>query len=153
LIMGPWIHGAQGRSTHGQVSFGKDAAISDELGWRREWFDHWLKGIDNDVGKRAPFATPVRIYVMGTGDGRKTEDGLLSHGGYWREEQEWPLARARYTNYCLHENGDLSVTPPDGAGSSTTFTFDPRKPVPTLGGNISSGDGIMRQGAWDQRGG
>jgi putative CocE/NonD family hydrolase len=25
--------------------------------------------------------------------------------------------------------------------------------VPTLGGNISSGDGILQQGAWDQRGG
>ena len=25
--------------------------------------------------------------------------------------------------------------------------------MPTIGGNISSGDGIMLQGAWDQRGG
>ncbi len=30
--------------------------------------------------------------------------------------------------------------------------FDPHDPVPTIGGNISSGDGILLQGAWDQRG-
>src|SRR5262249_12634206 len=31
LIMGPWIHGGQGSSAHGQVSFGPDAAIPDPL--------------------------------------------------------------------------------------------------------------------------
>jgi predicted acyl esterase len=39
LIMGPWIHGQQARASHGQVSFGKDAAIPDELAWRLEWYD------------------------------------------------------------------------------------------------------------------
>ncbi len=51
LIMGPWIHGRQNESTHGQVSFGVDAAIADPLAWRLEWYDHWLKDIDNSVGK------------------------------------------------------------------------------------------------------
>ena len=32
--MGPWIHGAQGGSKHGQVSFGADAAIPDPRAWR-----------------------------------------------------------------------------------------------------------------------
>ena len=31
LIMGPWIHGQQAMSAHGQVNFGKDAAIADPL--------------------------------------------------------------------------------------------------------------------------
>ena len=82
LIMGPWIHGQQGRSAHGQVSFGSDAAISDPLAWRLEWYDHWLKGKDNAVGKRAPFKTPVRIFVMGTGDER---------GGGGRTQEPWRL--------------------------------------------------------------
>ena len=34
LIMGPWIHGQQGKSSHGQVSFGPAAAIPDPLAWR-----------------------------------------------------------------------------------------------------------------------
>ncbi|MDB6119256.1 MAG: cocE 2, partial [Verrucomicrobiaceae bacterium] len=54
LIMGPWIHGSQTKSSHGQVDFGSDAAISDELGWRLQWYDHWLKGTDTSVGKAAP---------------------------------------------------------------------------------------------------
>src|ERR1043166_5082311 len=65
LIMGPWIHGQQGKSAHGQVSFGKDAAIADPLAWRLEWYDKWLKGKDNSVGNEAPFAKKVRIFVMG----------------------------------------------------------------------------------------
>jgi uncharacterized protein len=153
LIMGPWIHGMQGSYAHGQVSFGPDAAIADQLAWRREWFDRWLKGTDNAVGKSAPFAAPVRLFVMGTGDGRKGADGRLNHGGYWANEQEWPLARTRYTNYYLHADGSLSAQAPDADESSTSFDFDPRDPVPSIGGNVSSADGILLQGAWDQRGG
>ncbi len=153
LIMGPWIHGRHGESQHGQVSFGEIAAIPDPLAWRLEWYDHWLKGMDNSVGKAAPFATPVRIFVMGTGDGRKTADGLLNHGGFWREEQDWPLARTRYTNFYFHQGGGLSTEAPTDTTASTGFSFDPHDPVPTIGGNISSGTGIMLQGAWDQRGG
>lgn len=155
LIMGPWIHGQQGKSAHGQVDFGADAAIPDELGWRLEWYDHWLKGRGNSVGKAAPFATKVRIFTMGTGDGRKTEKGMLSHGGRWRDENEWPPAASKPVKYFFGANGQLdntaATTPTQTA--STSFTFDPKNPVPTIGGNISSGDGILLQGAWDQRGG
>jgi putative CocE/NonD family hydrolase len=153
LIMGPWIHGQQGQSSHGHVSFGPAAAIPDPLAWRREWYDHWLKGIDNSVGKAEPFRTKVRIFVMGSGDGSKNEKGMLVHGGYWRDEQEWPLARARAINYYLWPNGGLRDRQPPADAGATSLQFDPRHPVPTIGGNISSNDGIMLQGAWDQRGG
>lgn len=153
LIMGPWIHGAQAKSAHGQVDFGKDAAIADELAWRREWFDHWMRGQENSVGKAAPFASRVRIFVMGTGDGGKTPAGQLRHGGSWRDENEWPLARTRPTPFYLHPSGTLSAQKHTAASAQTAYDFNPRNPVPTLGGNISSGDGIMQQGAWDQRGG
>jgi len=153
LIMGPWIHGRQGSSAHGQVSFGTDAAIPDPLAWRLEWYDHWLRDIDNSVGKSAPFATPVRIFVMGSGNGSRDNDGRLNHGGFWRDEHEWPLARTLYTPYYIHGDGGLSTDQPAERESSTAFTFDPRDPVPTIGGNISSGSGILVQGGWDQRGG
>jgi putative CocE/NonD family hydrolase len=153
LIMGPWIHGAQSKSAHGQVDFGAAAAIPDELAWRLEWYDHWLKGKANSVGRAAPFATKVRVFVMGTGDGHKTEAGLLFHGGAWREEREWPLAREQRTRYYFAAGGVLGTEAPKAEADGTTFTFDPKNPVPTIGGNISSGDGIMLQGAWDQRGG
>jgi len=156
LIMGPWIHGGQGGFAHGQVTFGKDAAIADPLAWRREWFDHRLKDAKNDVGRADPFASKVRIFVMGTGDGSKDKEGRLQHGGAWRDEQEWPPARAVATKHYFGADGRLTSntpgTPSDG-GTATSFTFDPKNPVPTIGGNISSGNDIMLQGAWDQRGG
>jgi uncharacterized protein len=153
LIMGPWIHGQQAKSAHGMVDFGAEAAIGDELAWRLEWYDHWLKGRDNGVGKTAPFASKVRIFTMGTGDGHKTPKGLLFHGGSWRDERGWPPARAKNTSYYFGDHGGLSTVAPADARSATSFTFDPTHPVPTIGGNLSSNDGIMLQGAWDQRGG
>lgn len=156
LIMGPWIHGKQGSAEHGQVSFGETAAIAEPLAWRKEWFDRWLRDAESAVGRAEPFCSKVRIFVMGTGDGRRNDKGLLNHGGSWRDEQEWPLARAVPTPYYLLPDGKLSpeATPSSGnAEPTTSLTFDPRDPVPTIGGNISSNDGIMLQGAWDQRGG
>jgi len=78
---------------------------------------------------------------------------LLNHGGSWRDENEWPLARTKPTPFYLYRDGLLSDVKPEKMDGWTSYHFDPKNPVPTLGGNISSGDGIMQQGAWDQRGG
>ena len=153
MIMGPWIHGQQGNYSHGQVSFGNDAAIPDPLAWRMEWYDHWIKGDKTDVGKKDPYKTNVRIFVMGTGDGHMTEDSLLSHGGFWRNENEWPLKRTSYTPYYFHADGSASLQKPTQKKSSTDFVSDPNDPVPAIGGNTSSGGGILLQGGWDQKGG
>lgn len=153
MIMGPWIHGQQANHAHGQVTFGPEAAIADQWAWRKEWYDRWLKDIDNSVGKSAPFATPVRIFVMGTGDGGKDDEGRLEHGGYWRDEHEWPLKRTVYTDFYLHRDGRLKTSPPAATSATTRFQFDPSDPVPTIGGNISSHNDILLQGAWDQKGG
>ena len=153
MIMGPWIHGQQGNYSHGQVSFGNDAAIPDPLAWRMEWYDHWIKGEKTAVGKKDPYKTNVRIFVMGTGDGHMTEDTLLYHGGSWRNENEWPLMRTSYTPYYFHADGSASIKKPTQRKSSTDFVSDPDDPVPAIGGNTSSGSGILLQGAWDQKGG
>jgi putative CocE/NonD family hydrolase len=145
LIMGPWIHGMHTLSAHGQVDFGPDAAING-LEFRLRWFDRWLKNIQNGVESQAP----VRIFVMGGGTEEKTPEGLHMHGGVWRDEKEWPLARTDWTPYYVHGDGTLSPDKPARLQSSTSFDFDPNSPVPTIGGNISSGSGIMLQGAWDQ---
>jgi len=88
--------------------------------------------------------------VMGGGDGHKTPEGRIFVGGHWRNEQEWPLARALSTLYYLHAGGRLSTQPP-AASPPTHYLFDPRHPVPTLGGNISSEGVLMFHGAADQR--
>ncbi len=145
LIMGPWIHGRQTAHSHGQVEFGEAAAFQSD--WRLRWYDRWLKkdlnGAENDPA--------VRIFVMGGGPAARNAEGNLVHGGQWRDEREWPLARARNTNYYLHTGGTLSTAAPAPTGGVTAYDFDPRSPVPTIGGHISSGDGILLQGAWDQK--
>jgi putative CocE/NonD family hydrolase len=145
LIVGPWIHSAENRSYAGQAQFTDDAAL-DLQAFHLRWFDHWLKGVDNGVDREPP----VRIYVMGGGDAHKTKEGRIFVGGHWRDEQEWPLSRAQATPYYLHAGGTLSTAKPS-AEKPVTYLFDPRNPVPTLGGNISSQGTIMFQGAVNQR--
>jgi hypothetical protein len=75
---------------------------------------------------------------MGGGAGNRTPTGRLNHGGRWRDEQEWPLARTDYQQYYLTADGSLQSEPPDVAASSTTYQFNPVDPVPSIGGNVSS---------------
>jgi predicted acyl esterase len=72
---------------------------------------------------------------MGGGGGRKTELGKLDHGGRWRDEHEWPLARAVPTAYHLHGDGSLRQEPAPDGDEPRRFTYDPEDPVPTIGGN------------------
>ena len=146
LIVGPWTHGGQGLSFAGIAEFGQAAAI-DMNAFRLRWFDRWLKGVDNGGERDAP----VRIFVMGGGDAHKTPEGRVFVGGSWRDEQEWPLARAVPTPYYVHGDGTLAPRAPAAAGGSTTFRFDPQRPVPTIGGNVSSEGVLMLRGAQDQR--
>ena len=145
LLFGPWTHGQQAVSFSGMAEFGPDAAI-DMRQVERRWFDRWLKGIDNGAEADAP----VRVFVMGGGDAHKTPDGRVYVGGHWRDEQEWPIARAVPTPFHLHAGGALSTAPPP-ASEPSQYRFDPRDPVPSLGGNVSSQGDYMQSGAQDQR--
>ena len=145
LIVGPWTHGAQTRPVAGELGFPPDAALDFNV-WRLRWFDRWVRGVENGVEKEGP----VRIFVMGGGDGRKSRDGRLRHGGRWRDESAFPLERTKFTAYYLGAEGKLAPHKPAGAGS-TTFRFDPADPVPSIGGNISSFGGILEPGGFDQR--
>lgn len=103
---------------------------------------------------------------MGGGDGHKTAQGKVFVGGHWRDEHEWPLARTVSTPYYLHANGQLSSQSPANEAPST-YQFDPKHPVPTLGGNIAAhsppesnhntierpgdSENLMEQGPYDQR--
>ncbi|HLZ70952.1 MAG TPA: CocE/NonD family hydrolase [Dehalococcoidia bacterium] len=150
LIMGPWVHGVatMAQSFSGNVDFGPEAPLDDYNGLRLRWFDRWLKDLDSGVEDEAP----VRIFVMGGGSGRRNAEGRLDHGGYWRDEQAWPLARAVPTPFYLHADGSLSTIQPRESQASTTFRFNPLDPAPTIGGNISVGYDVMPNGAFDQRG-
>lgn len=146
LVIGPWVHGSQGSNVSGEVEFTDDAKV-DLLAFRLRWYDRWLKGLNNGVDED-PAAW---IYVMGTGDDRKTRSGRLRHGGSWRAERAWPIPRTRPTALYLHGDMTLSEQGPAEHDARTTYRYDPRHPVPTIGGNISSNAGLMTNGGYDQR--
>jgi len=144
LLIGPWTHSGNERRYAGEVDFGPDAAIEDfHTGFQLRWFDRHLK----DAVPAAP-VRPVRLFVMGTGDGHRTEDGRISHGGYWAEADGWPIPGAVPTAYYFGADGRLDSRQPDPDDGSTTYTFDPSNPVPTIGGNVSN---RVKDGAFDQR--
>ena len=147
LLMGPWTHGGWPESFSGDVEFGPEAALDDYNGYRLRWFDRWLKDIDNGVDREKP----VRIFVMGGGDSRKDRAGRLDHGGVWRDQDDWPSPEVSSTPYYLHADGTLSPDQPAASGP-TCYTFDPRDPVPTIGGGISAAGDVMPPGGFDQRG-
>jgi putative CocE/NonD family hydrolase len=144
LMIGPWTHSGNDETFAGDVDFGKAAAIDDfDLDFQRRWFDRRLKS-DSDES----LSKPVRLFMMGTGDGSRNSDGRLVHGGYWTEAAAWPLPDAEAVPFYFHADGSLTREPPDTRRSSSTYTFDPTHPVPTLGGNVSS---RVKDGAFDQR--
>ena len=138
LILGPWNHVSmrgKGASFVGDVDFGESANWGDKVlnAERFRWFDRWLKGIETGVEDD----DPVRIFVMGGGDGSIDSAGRIQHGGGWRTEQEWPLKRTVNTAYYLSEDGGLSVSSPEADDSATTWTHDPENPVPSISGNVT----------------
>jgi len=164
LIMGPWTHGARSVTHAGDVDLGPQSTLDNNLAQdynhlRLRFFDRWLKGTENGW-EAEPL---VKIFIMGGGSGRRNQQGRLDHGGRWRSEKEWPLDRARATAFYLHPGGGLAPEPPPkllqppfrNGGleefQCSRYLFDPNHPVPTIGGNISSGLPIMEPGGFDQR--
>lgn len=152
LILGPWTHGNRSVTYAGDVDFGPDATLDgqgaeDYLALRLRWFDRWARSIDNGVDTELA----VRIFVMGGGSGKRTAEGRLDHGGHWRAEADWPLPATRFTPYYLHDDGSLSAVEPEEDVAPRAYTSNPRHPVPTIGGTISSGAPVMEGGAFDQR--
>jgi putative CocE/NonD family hydrolase len=132
LLMGPWAHGTYGSSTLGDVDFGPEAALSSatQLELQLRWFDQTLKGLDTGILSDPP----VRIFVMGGGDGRRGGAGRLRHGGHWRSESTWPLPDTKFTDYYLHDSNSLSPAAPTESESANSYFYDPKDPVPTVGG-------------------
>ena len=62
---------------------------------------------------------------MGGGSGQRNAQGRIDHGGRWRDEQEWPLARTAWTPMYLHADGQLSAQAPVVENAARSFVFDP----------------------------
>jgi putative CocE/NonD family hydrolase len=142
LIVGPWAHG----STFGPYPDRRFDAFdgADDLdlaGLQLEFLNAHLRQGTTPSGAQAP----VRIFVMGE--------------NRWRDEREWPLARARPTPWYLHSAGDASsaggaLSPEVPADEpADEYVYDPRDPAPTIGGPTSLPGRFLRtnSGPMDQR--
>ncbi|GAC1317494.1 MAG: CocE/NonD family hydrolase [Chloroflexota bacterium] len=148
LTIGPWIHGLNNQPTAGEGLFGTPAIV-DQRAEALHWFNRYLKG-----GDAAGPQPGVRYFLMGGGSGERVKDAKgvehIDVGGEWMQAPSWPLPNTQYVSFYLHADGVLNTAEP-GSEPPTPFTYDPRQPVPTLGGNISSGDIFAPAGAYDQR--
>ncbi|MBI3649459.1 MAG: CocE/NonD family hydrolase [Acidobacteria bacterium] len=136
LILGPWAHGQVEEVKYPANSsvgiFG--GKLSTDLAIR--WFEYWLKGQQNGIMNEPP----VRYYVMGDVTDAKAP------GNEWRTAASWPPP-AKITSYYLSANGGLATAQPPEANSSDTYQYDPKNPVPTIGGaNLN-----IKKGPMDQR--
>ncbi|HEY1935153.1 MAG TPA: CocE/NonD family hydrolase [Acetobacteraceae bacterium] len=147
LILGPWTHGDRSNHCFGDVEFGPDAPIDswagDWLAYRLRFFDHVVKGAALDE-------PPVRVFVMGGGSGRRDDAGHLQHGGRWISAQDWPPPGVEFVPFHLHGDGLLDRAAPASGASPLSYDFDPARPVPTIGGAMSSLEPVAAAGSWNQ---
>ena len=92
--------------------------IRESLGW----LDTHL------AGTRTVARKPVRIHVNG-------------HG--WKDLPDWPPAMPEHVSY-LQPAGRLGDTAPGADTPSSSFTFYPADPTPTIGGRLLSPEGGYR---------
>ena len=140
--------GGSDLSKVGAVDFGPRAPFDmDEVVLR--WYDSLLKRKTDGTQQHYP----VRIFVMGANE--------------WRDEESWPLARARSTRFYLHSDGRANGAPAheaalEGAGGTLStlpprledpdrYLYDPGNATPTIGGPLCCGPLPTGIGPQDQR--
>lgn len=117
LKIGPWLHGGVRKPNRVREMTYPENARFDMLPHMVRWFDHFLKGKDNGVGREPA----VRYYVMGA----IGEPG--APGNIWRTTDDWPITSTA-TSFYLHQGGILSRKVPTETTSATTFLADPLHP-------------------------
>jgi putative CocE/NonD family hydrolase len=121
IVVGPWSHGLFA-GVVGELDFGLRAngmlldLREDLTAMHLRWFDRWLK--DGDPVEQPP----VRLFIQGR--------------NRWRDEDEWPPARARATPWFLHAGGGLAPIRPAGEADPASYLYDPANPCPTRGGSL-----------------
>lgn len=111
LIVGPWQH-LPWRSQVGDVDYGI-AAVPQIDQYQIDWFDYWLKGIDNGIMGRSP----VQLFVMGA--------------NHWHNQATWISAPAqKYLTYYLGVHHSLHQTL-EADFFPNIYVYDPRIPTPS----------------------
>ena len=143
-VIAPTLHCAQRRATEntvvGERSVGDARYDYDALTYG--WFDHFLKGKDSGLLDTMP---KVRYFTMGSNK--------------WQTSDTWPPRGAQPMTFYLSSNGtantrngDGVLTPrPPARDRPDTFSYDPKNPVPSRGGNVCCQGNAVSGGAFDQQ--
>ncbi len=123
LVMGPWTYGNNWRKSAGDLTYPNGDGPEENLQDPIKWFDFSMRGALNGIEK----LPALYYYVMGD------TEVAGAPGNSWRTATSWPPDNTTDTNYYLHASKQLS--PSVGAkDAALTYTFDPKNPVPTVGG-------------------
>lgn len=143
-FIAPTLHCAYRRATEntvvGERSMGDARYDYDALTYG--WFDHFLKGDANGLLDTMP---KVRYYTMGINK--------------WQSSDTWPPRGAQSMTFYLSSNGRANSRKGDGKltlqpptkNRPDSFTYDPVRPVPSLGGNVCCQANALTGGSMDQQ--
>lgn len=151
IVIGPWEHLGWGRPTSpvsprlkaiGPVA---DSPVNELM---LAWFDHFLKGKNNEV------ATGPRVDYFEMGENK------------WHTATDWPVPGTQYQSWYFTSGGHAASVMGDGALSETAprtsvatdastaasdaFVYDPSDPVPSIGGHSCCSWLTGPQGQFDQ---
>lgn len=129
LVMGPYGHGRSEDLIFPNTEYPKPVSMFN-------WFDIWMK----KNGKGIDDIPVVQYFVMGDPADAK------NNANVWKTAEDWPVP-AKIKPFYFNANGKLRPRPPKKADISLSYKYDPKDPVPTIGGaNL-----IITKGPRDQR--
>jgi putative CocE/NonD family hydrolase len=116
LVMGPWTHGAWGRSDwdhFGTYRFGSNTSKYFQDSLQTKFFNYYLKD---------------------KGDFNASEATVFETGSNtWRHFKQWPPAGTAETSYYLDSSGGLVPTKNKAREAFDQYVSDPAHPVPYTG--------------------
>ncbi|HQG49525.1 MAG TPA: CocE/NonD family hydrolase, partial [Sedimentisphaerales bacterium] len=134
LIMEPYGHGRSDDLVFPNASHPQSADL-----WN--WFDLWLK---ND-GKGIEQIPAVQYFVMGDPSDPNTP------GNRWKTADDWPIPAQMVAVY-LHTDHKLRLRASEELFGSLSYVYDPKNPVPTIGGaNLTGSKGPKDQRPVEER--
>ena len=125
--------GGGGHGREGAVSFGSagDMNLRD---LQLRFYDHHVKGADSGIDREPRAQLFVQV----------PPDSGTQGTGFWLQDDVFPPPGAATARFNLGSSGRANSRWGDGVldrpgpphGPDDTFTYDPRKPVPALGGGL-----------------
>ncbi len=133
IVIGPWDHIGWGRPDSPAAPMLKqigpvgNSPVNELM---LAWWDHFLKGVDNGVSN----GSTVNYFEMSA--------------NVWKTAASWPLPGTQWTEYYLSSgghaasamgDGQLVTTSPTSEQQPDDYDYDPRNPVPSVGGHSCCG--------------